>query len=342
MTAELILANATAQLVLPQTAPLAAAGSAADRAATRGLFADYRDRQAERTLDAHDDDLARLALFLADAGLHAGDLANDPAAWPGLSWGLLAGFVRWQLAEGYAIGSINRSLSTIKTYAKLAFKAGTIDATTYALIRAVEGYRHTEGKRIDTRRERTRLGAKKATPTAISAAQAEKLKQQPDTPQGRRDALLMCILLDHGLRCGEVEILPADAIDLDAGTLHFYRPKVDIEQTHQLSADALRAAVRYLRDLPHGDTLIRGSRRGGQLAGSMGTRAINARVQLLGAAIGLGNLSPHDCRHFWATAAIRGGTDIKSLQDAGGWASPAMPLRYAESAKIANAGVRLG
>ncbi len=29
------------------------------------------------------------------------------------------------------------------------------------------------------------------------------------------------------------------------------------------------------------------------------------------------------------------------LQDAGGWNSPAMPLRYVEKAKIANQGVRL-
>ena len=35
-------------------------------------------------------------------------------------------------------------------------------------------------------------------------------------------------------------------------------------------------------------------------------------------------------------------TDIKSLQDAGGWSSPAMPLRYAETNKIANQGVKLG
>ena len=28
-------------------------------------------------------------------------------------------------------------------------------------------------------------------------------------------------------------------------------------------------------------------------------------------------------------------------QDAGGWSSPAMPLRYVEAAKIANEGVRL-
>jgi hypothetical protein len=32
---------------------------------------------------------------------------------------------------------------------------------------------------------------------------------------------------------------------------------------------------------------------------------------------------------------------IKALQDAGGWNSPNRPLRYAESAEIANDGVKL-
>jgi integrase len=73
----------------------------------------------------------------------------------------------------------------------------------------------------------------------------------------------------------------------------------------------------------------------------MSVRAITKRVAMLGEQLGILGMSAHDCRHYWATDAIRNGTDIKSLQDAGGWASPHMPLRYAESATIANEGVRL-
>ena len=57
--------------------------------------------------------------------------------------------------------------------------------------------------------------------------------------------------------------------------------------------------------------------------------------------VGLPNLRAHDCRHYWATAAIRNGTDIKALQTAGGWNSPPMPLRYAEENVVANEGVVL-
>ena len=73
----------------------------------------------------------------------------------------------------------------------------------------------------------------------------------------------------------------------------------------------------------------------------MTTGAINKRVGFLGEQIGLHGLSPHDCRHHWATSATHGGTDLKSLQDAGGWKSPAMPMRYVESQAVANKGVKL-
>ena len=73
----------------------------------------------------------------------------------------------------------------------------------------------------------------------------------------------------------------------------------------------------------------------------MSVRAINERVRVLGVAVGVENLSPHDCRHAWATDAAQTGTDAFALRDAGGWSSLAMPARYVEAAAIANARVKL-
>jgi integrase len=151
----------------------------------------------------------------------------------------------------------------------------------------------------------------------------------------------MCLLLDHGLRCGEVAALTPESINLANGTLTFYRQKVDKTQTHHLTRDSLLAALRYLEVCKPVGKLLMGSRKGGKLEGVMSERAITDRVRELGERIGVKGLSAHDCRHDWATDAIRNGTDIKSLQDAGGWSSPAMPLRYAESSRVANSGVKL-
>lgn len=318
------------QLALPLPATLARAGAAADSAAARRLFADYRGRRAVNTVRRQDADLACFVSFLHAAGVIApdditGDITSEASAWAGVTWGIVSAFVAWQVQQGYAIGSINARLSTVKTYCKLAVKVGAVPPDEYARIKLVAGYRHAEGRRVDANRETTRKGRKKAAPVSINRVQASTLKQQPDP----RDRLLLCLLLDHGLRVGEVASLTPADFDLSRGVLRFYRSKVDKTQTHRLSDDALAAAEACLNGNTNVTTLFGVD------------RTIRRRVGALGAAVGLVGLSPHDCRHYWATAATRAGTPLKALQDAGGWSSPAMPLRYAESAEIANDGVKL-
>jgi integrase len=344
---------------------LAAAGQAANQVASQHVFDDYQQRRSENTLRRQHDDLALFAHYLAQIGVESGDFQNDPEAWRGVTWGIVGGFVQWMLQQGYATGSINVRLSTVKTYAKLALQAGALDTEQFALIRTVSGYRHKETMRVNAKREKagvaTRKGHKKAEAVTLTTEQVRALKTHPDTPQGRRDALLMCLLLDHGLRCGEIALLQLEHFDLRTGIMRFYRPKVDKEQTHRLSADTLRAAIDYFgHDAHESGPLLRGSIKGGELdtvreikrttrgqkqiylTGHMSDRAITKRVEYLGRKLGVVGLSAHDGRHSWATRAARNKTDPFALQEAGGWNSLAMPRRYVEAAKIANESVNLG
>lgn len=360
---------------------MTAAGAAADLAAGRAALADHLGRKAPNTRRRMADDLAVFAGYLADAQIptapRVADLAAAIAAWPGdtapdlaalagVTWGMVAAFVQWQLhwhltppdphnmghgrdvpvatEGGYAIGSVNVRLSTIKTLCKLAAQAGILDAGTLGMIRSVSGYRLAEGRNLDKTREITRVGAKKAAAVSLDRAQAANLKAQPTTsPQGRRDRVILTLLLDHGLRVGELVGLTVNAVDLAAGVIRFYRPKVAKTQTHRLTADARAALAAYVQagDIPALGPLLRASTRGGKLAAAgMTERAVTARVADLGAALGIEGLSAHDLRHYWATTAAAK-TDPFSLQQAGGWSSLAMPRRYVEDAKIANEGVRL-
>ncbi len=67
-------------------------------------------------------------------------------------------------------------------------------------------------------------------------------------------------------------------------------------------------------------------------------RAISWRVRELGEQVGVTGLSPHDCRHYWATYWADK-VDVLRLQEAGGWSSLTMPRRYVEDAEIANEGM---
>jgi integrase len=319
-------------------------GDKANQAAAASRFADYRSRRAEQTLRRQDSDLMLFREFLAFVGLRTGDLSAEPAAWRPVTWGLVEAFVKWQLTQGYAIQSINVHLSTIKTYARLAMQSGALLPQEYALIRAVQGYSFREQTRIDQKRERVRIGHKKAEPTKITPDQAAALKAQPNTPQGRRDTLMLCLLLDHGLRVGEVAALARSDFNLAERELRFFRPKVNKEQVHHLTRDTLSALSAYIDngDAPVDGLLLRRSKKNEELgAAGMSSRAITGRVEFLGLRLGIADLSAHDCRHYWATSAARHGTDPFVLQEAGGWSSLAMPRRYVEDNTVANKNVKL-
>ncbi len=328
--------------------PLAAAGLAANGHAARAAFADYQSRKADNTLRRQRADLALFAGFLTAAGIPdsptADDLYSTPDAWRGVTWGLVEAWRNWSLQQGYSVGSVNVRLSTVKTYAKLAAKAGALAPSDLAMLRAVDGFSQHEGRRLDERRDVTRLGDKKAAAVSVTPAQVKRLKRQPNTPQGRRDRVIIILLADHGLRVGELALLDVTAVDEAAGELVFFRPKVGITQRHKLSVDALAALRAYIEagDAPALGKLLRASTGAQRLTGAgMSERSITERVRYLGSLAGIEGLSAHDLRHFWATTAARNGTPVDRLQDAGGWASPAMPLRYVERAAVANEGVLL-
>jgi integrase len=323
------------------------AGIVANQVAARNVFADYQQRKSRNSLRAQSADLATFADYLSAAGIAApgaDELQNDPDAWQGMTWGLVAGFVQWMLRQGLALASINRKLSTVKVYSGLAAQAGVIRGAELALIKSVKGYAAKEFKRMDDKRtaagQTTRKGAKKAKSVVLTPEQAKALKSQPDTPQRRRDAVIMTLLLDHGLRVGELAALQVTDVDLAAGELRFYRPKVAKVQTHRLTQDAKAALRAYLPYAPALGPLLRGSRKGGNLDGyGMAERSITMRVGELGAALGIEGLSAHDCRHYWATRAIRKGADPFAVLQAGGWTSMATVQKYVDETTIANEGI---
>jgi integrase len=372
MNTDLIVTNETDLTSAHQ----ARIGQAANEVASQHVFSDYRSRKAPNTLRRQSAGLSLFADYLAEVGIlippkdvrrpdpgngervgqrweawlssQGQRLATDPNAWQPITWGLVDAFQKWQLQQGYAVSSVNVRISTIKTYAGLALKAGTLSKVEWAMIRAIRGYRGSESKHVDEQRAEielpTRLSNKKADPVFLTKKQITKLKEQPDTPQGRRDRLLICLMLDLGLRVGEVASLTVKDFDLEEGRITFYREKVDKVQTHDLINGLLGAVKCYIeQDALAVGPLLRTSRKGGRLYDAgMSARNISERVRVLGERVGIEGLSAHDLRHTWATMAARNKTPIDRLQNAGGWSSPAMPLRYIEASKIANEGVNLG
>lgn len=290
-------------------------------------------------------------------------LQTDPDCWKGISYGMVEMFVQYLQKSGYAIGTINIKLSAVKTYAGLACAAETIDVPEYKRIELIECITRNEGINIDQDREQTRIdeysyerkgrmitraGTKKNEPNILSLNQMKRLTDtntyQGWPATGIRDHLIMCLLCEYGFRCGELAGLRVQNFNLENKTFTIYRPKVKKSQTFKLYERTYNALLQYLRVFKPNDKLLICTTKGGKIkrGENMTARAINSRVQWIGQKVlQIVNLSPHDLRHSFFTAARQAGNSDEYLKHAGGWSSNAMLDHYAEIARVANENVIL-
>lgn len=324
--------------------------AAANSAAGENALLRYRLAKAANTMKSQRKDITLFAQFLASTGMRI-DWTHDESgheipimftdvqAWQDCTHGLVKAFQLQLATAGYAIGSMNRIVSTIKKYASLA----DLPADEHMRIKAIECYSRKEGMHVDEKRIITRRGAKKALPTSIDHDTLSLFLRLPAlaTYQQARDTLMLCLMIEMGLRVSEVHSLTLEQFNLKEKQITFYREKVGKIQTHDLPTYTLAAAIIVLAMIEHGSPWLTVTK-GGKIGAPMSTRAMQKRITYLFAHHGLAKVSPHDLRHAWATDMLRSGTDIKSMMSAGGWNSPAMPLRYVEESKIANEGVKQG
>ncbi len=320
-------------------------------------------------------DLELFAEYLLDVGIRlkdGADFQTNARAWKGVTWGIVEGFMQWLLREGFAINSINARLSTVRTYAQMAVKAGVITQQEGMLIQSVKGFSRQGGLNVDEQRAKTRIdevsyayktpgkkqsvvvtrsSTKKRKPARISEGVARSLKRpRNESPQGYRDALLMCLLLDHGLRASEASLLQAKDIDLAAGQLRFYRPKVkgtaNEFTSHKLTPETRQVASVYLKELyptpllPDGPLILATTRllkngEGGHLLGDPMSRVrISERVAYLGKQLGGMKIGAHDCRHYCATKMARLGYGVDELMAWFGWTSAQTAMRYVAAVEV--------
>ena len=326
---------------------MAHAELAASVARSASVITSYRAHLADNTIIAHDRDLGLWSSYLSDVGVAVADWL-DVLSWRDVGPGLVAGFVAWLAGQGYAIATINRAHKTVQAYCRVAAGAGVLSASAWSAICALDDLSPRAGQRLDSERSVTRRSRKKTAPNVLSRAQVGQLAAAcAESHAGLRDRVIVRVLADHGLRCGELAGLTWAGIDLVAGEMTFVRPKVSKTQVHRLTRDAWAAlsawaAVVAGHQGAHlGPVLWRVNKGDRLVAAGMSEITIADRVRLLGVAIGVETLSPHDLRHSFATSAARAGTSPIALRDAGGWSSMATVSRYVESAAIANDGVSL-
>ncbi len=332
---------------------LQALGTAANEEAARSIFRLYQERRPLNTQRAHRAALEIFTTFLAFCGIKpTGNLYEDPAAWQGVTFGLVTAFMQWLTQGGFAVHTINDRVSVVKTYLKMAHAAGYIPDGEIIRLQTLKSYSAKEGIDLDEKRIAsgvdTRRGKKKATPTFLSDAQIDTLcTPRNDTPQARRDALMLCLMFDHAMRVSEVEDLLVENIDRNTRMITFYRRKTGKTSHHVLRGRTWQLLSEYLsRDNTAltGPLILASCKTGALIPKGMSTAAIAARVREIGQALGIESLSPHDLRHAAATEAGNDErTSLNGLMRFGGWESAAVAVRYMNRKSDAeNSGVHLG
>ncbi len=327
---------------------LQAVAAAANQSFADNVFSVYQQTKADNTLRRQKADLVLFGQFITEISavqLNGAAFYVHPGAWAIVTGGLVAAYRQWMLKTGYDGHSVNVRLSTVRTYAKLAQQAGMIAEGEYLRITAVSGYSQKEIGRLDAKREVRRVGNKKAEPNFVKRGIVAQLKGMVcNRPSDYRDRVLLCLMLDHGLRVSEVAALTMANVDLSARSLTINRLKTSTTDLHDLTADSYTALTEYMcliGDRPATAPLIAGSLKSGALTSSgMSVRAINKRIGEIGQRFGVENLSPHDLRHTAADEVVKN-NDLQVAAAWGGWLSLAMPMRYAEKRKVSNRGVKI-
>lgn len=250
--------------------------------------------------------------------------------------------------KGMRTTTITQAVYIIKSYARVAYDAGAVSIEELTRIDHIKGYRGNEAEHLDSHREVTANRDRhniKGNVTHLTKKQVNTLKyNQPDTLQGKRDALLFCILLDHGLRISDAIGLTADNINMETRMMTIHTKKTGVTLNLSMTDDVYDAFVNYFSVFtPDGETgsIWTGVNKHGTASGTWGKHSAQMEVTKVGEMFGISNLSAHDCRHCWTDRAIDGGSDLVSVQQAGGWKSIQMVSHYAQKKAVSNSGVKL-
>jgi site-specific recombinase XerD len=219
---------------------------------------------------------------------------------------------------GLAPSSINVRLSAIRKLATEAADNGLLAPETASAIGRVKGAK--------------RHGAR--TGNWLTRAQAEQMLALPDlaTSKGKRDRVLLSLLIGCGLRREELALLTVEHIQLREArwVIVDLAGKGQRVRTVPMPAWTKHAIDQWLTAAGiTGGRLLRAVNKGDRVTGEgMTAQSIFECVVQYGQRIGVDNIAPHDLRRTFAKLAHKGHAALEQIQISLGHASIQTTERY--------------
>ena len=243
------------------------------------------------TVEAYAADLADYLAFFEEVGVTDVDRIDRDA---------ILAYEADLLERGYAIASIDRHISAVKSFHRFCMREDFARANPASTVK---------------------LPAMPAKlPDVLSIEQAGAVLEQVAGTDARslRDRAILEVLYGCGLRVSECSGLNLGDCALDEGFLRVIG-KGDKERVTPISGFALEALSSYLADgrselekpyaKPTAAVFL--NARGGRLT----RQSIHKIVANAGRGIGIENLHPHTLRHSFATHLLAGGADLRVIQE---------------------------
>lgn len=264
---------------------------------------------ADNTRQAYRRDLEDLFRFLSEQGI---DQVDQVA---------LQDLKRYQAEldrRGYKVSTRERKTYTIKTFFKFLH--------------------HQEVTEIDVASRLTPPRREKQEPRFLSEAEYQRLVRA--CSHHPRDAAIIEVLLQTGIRLAEVAALTLDDVEIpkritrdrdNTGMIRVRRKGGNIQQV-PLNYKACQALAAYLEVRPEVDHQALWVTK---FKTPMSRRAIQYQVKKYLDDAGIKGASVHSIRHTFATHHVAKGTDLKTVQETMGHASLATTSIYVSLAKEA-------
>ncbi len=248
-----------------------------------------------RTAEAYRRDLEGYLAFLDGEGVEAiADVTRDK----------VVGYEKALQDEGLAATTVRRRISAVRGYHRFLVREGLTQANP------------AEAVKIPKAPDRL--------PDVLSIEEVGRMIDVyvDERPQGLRDRALLEVLYGCGLRASEICDLNMDGLFLDDGFLRVFG-KGSKERLVPIAGAADKALRRYLAEgrpalarkasVPSADNqaAVFLNQRGGRL----GRQSIFNLVRKAGSAINRYDLHPHTLRHSFATHMLKGGADLRVLQE---------------------------
>lgn len=268
----------------------------------RRLLHAFLSGRSEHTVRGYQQDLERFRQFTGAATpvMAVEALLTSPQ---GKANEVVLAFRNRLLDQKFSPATVNRTVSSIRSMVKVARMIGLVPWTLEVPNVTSVTYRDTRGPGVDAVQK-----------------MLEHLRAMPDQITARRNAALIRLLFNQGLRRGEVVSLDVGHFDKGRSTLMVLGKKRREREAIQLSEAAAKALSAWLEvrpgpKNPPADAPMFISFAVSSLGHRLTGDGLLRMLKSLGEAVGVKNVRPHGLRHTAITTALdRSNGNVRAVQ----------------------------